>query len=298
MSSEHVPRRDFLRGAALLAGAVPLAAACSTTDPATERSGGGTLARAKRQGYIQVGFANESPYGYTETNGRLTGEAPELARVIFKRLGIPDVRGVQLDFGGLIGGLQARRFDVIAAGMFITPTRCAQVAFADPDYIAATAFMVRKGNPKGITSFEEAAKKNARLGVLNGAVEADYATRLGVSGGAIKTFADQPSAYEGLTAGRIDAIALTRISLADLLSKHKGAPYEITQPFAPVIGGRKQYEGGAFAFRKADMDLLKAFNAELTALKRSGRLLGIIQPFGFTKAELPGDQTAAELCKG
>ncbi|MFL6053062.1 MAG: ectoine/hydroxyectoine ABC transporter substrate-binding protein EhuB [Actinoallomurus sp.] len=291
-------RRDFLRSAALLAGAVPIAAACSTTDPQKERTGGGTLARAKQQGYIQVGFANESPYGYTDTSGKLTGEAPELAKVIFKELGIPDVRGVQLDFGGLIGGLQARRFDVIAAGMFITPTRCAQVAFADPDYIATTAFMVPKGNPKGITSFETAAKKNARLGVLNGAVEADYAAKLGVSSGDIKAFADQPSAYEGLTAGRIDAIALTRISLADLLSKHKGAPYEITQPFVPVINGKKQFGGGAFAFRKADTDLLSAFNAKLTELKRSGRLLGIIQPFGFTKAELPGDHTAAELCKG
>lgn len=290
-------RRAFLRNAALLAGA-PLAAACSSTNPKQERSGGGTLARAKQQGYIQVGFANESPYGYTDTSGKLTGEAPELAKVIFKELGIPDVRGVQLDFGGLIGGLQARRFDVIAAGMFITPARCAQVAFADPDYIAATSFMVPKGNPKGINSFADAAKKKIRVGVLNGAVEADYAAELGVAKGNIKAFSDQPSAYEGLTAGRIDAIALTRISLADLLSKHKGAPYELTQPFAPVIGGKKQFEGGAFAFRKADTDLLGAFNQKLTQLKQSGRLLGIIQPFGFTKAELPAGQTAAELCKG
>ncbi|GAA4629224.1 ectoine/hydroxyectoine ABC transporter substrate-binding protein EhuB [Actinoallomurus vinaceus] len=291
-------RRDFLRSAALLAGAAPLAAACSTTDPAKERSGGGTLARAKQQGYIQVGFANESPYGYTDTSGKLTGEAPELARVVFKELGIPDVKGVQLDFGGLIGGLQARRFDVIAAGMFVTPERCAQVAFADPDYIATTGFMVPKGNPKGIQRFEDAAKKNVKLGVLTGAVEGDYATKLGVKKDNIKTFADQPSAYEGLKAGRIDAIALTRISLVDTLKKHAGAPYEVTPSFIPQIGGKPQYGAGAFAFRKADSDLLSAFNGKLAELKQSGRLLGIIQPFGFGKAELPGAHTAAELCKG
>lgn len=291
-------RRAFLRNAALLAGAAPLAAACSSTNPQQERSGGGTLARAKQQGYIQVGFANESPYGYTDTSGKLTGEAPELARVIFKELGIKDVRGVQLDFGGLIGGLQARRFDVIAAGMFITPTRCAQVAFADPDYIATTAFMVPKGNPKGINSFEDAAKKKIRLGVLNGAVEADYATKLGVAKSNVKAFADQPSAYEGLTAGRIDAIALTRISLADLLSKHKGAPYELTNGFIPVVDGKKQVEGGAFAFRKADNDLRTAFNQKLSELKQSGKLLGIIQPFGFSKDDLPHGETAAQMCKG
>jgi ectoine/hydroxyectoine ABC transporter solute-binding protein len=291
-------RRDFLRNAALLAGAVPLAAACSTTDPAKERSGGGTLARAKQQGYIQVGFANESPYGFTDKSGKLTGEAPELAKVIFKELGIADVRGVQVDFGGLIGGLQARRFDTIAAGMFINPERCAQVAFADPDYVATTAFMVPKGNPKGITRFEDAAKKNLRLGVLTGAVEGDYATKLGVPRGDVKTFADQPSAYEGLKAGRVDAVALTRISLVDTLKKHPGDPYEVTAPFVPQIDGKDQFGAGAFAFRKADGDLLKAFNDKLAELKQNGRLLSIIGPFGFTKAELPGSHTAAELCKG
>jgi ectoine/hydroxyectoine ABC transporter solute-binding protein len=291
-------RRDFLRTAAVLAGAVPLAAACSTTDPAKERSGGGTLERAKQQGYIQVGFANESPYGFTDKSGKLTGEAPELARVVFKELGIPDVRGVQVDFGGLIGGLQARRFDTIAAGMFITPDRCAQVAFADPDYVATTSFMVPKGNPKGIKRFEDAAKQNIKVGVLTGAVEADYCAKLGIKKGNVKTFADQPSAYEGLKAGRVDAIALTRISLADTLSKHPGAPYEVTEPFVPQINGKEQFGAGAFAFRKADGDLIKAFNDKLAELKQSNRLLSIIQPFGFTRAELPGSHTAAELCKG
>ncbi|HZE30718.1 MAG TPA: ectoine/hydroxyectoine ABC transporter substrate-binding protein EhuB [Actinoallomurus sp.] len=291
-------RRDFLRTAAVLAGAVPLAAACSTTDPAKERTGGGTLDKAKQQGYIQVGFANESPYGFTDKSGKLTGEAPELARVIFKELGIADVRGVQVDFGGLIGGLQARRFDTVAAGMSITPERCGQVAFADPDFVGTTAFMVPKGNPKGIKRFEDAAKQNIKLGVLTGAVEEGYATKLGVKKSNVKPYTDQPSAYEALKAGRIDAIALTRISLADTLSKHAGAPYEITDAFVPVIGGKEQIGGGGFAFRKADTDLVSAFNGKLAELKQSNRLLPIIKPFGFSQAELPGSHTAAELCKG
>jgi polar amino acid transport system substrate-binding protein len=172
------------------------------------------------------------------------------------------------------------------------------VAFADPEYVATTAFMVPRGNPKGIKRFEDAVKQNIKLGVLTGAVEGDYAAKLGVKKGNVKTFADQPSAYEGLKAGRIDAIALTRISLADTLSKHKGAPYEVTEPFVPQIGGQDQFGAGAFAFRKTDSDLINAFNGKLAELRQSGRLLTIIQPFGFSKAELPGTHTAAELCKG
>lgn len=291
-------RRDFLRSAVLLAGAVPLAAACSTTDPQKEQSGGGTLAKAKQQGFIQVGFANESPYGYTDKNGNLTGEAPELAKVIFKELGVKQVKGVQVDFGGLIGGLNARRFDTVAAGMSITPERCSSVAFANPDFIAKTAFMVPAGNPKGIVSFENVAKLGVKLGVLTGAVEGDFAAKLGVKKSNIKTFPDQPSVYEGLKAKRIDAIALTRISLANLLSKHPKAPFEVTTPFTPVIGGKPQLGAGGFAFRKADTELISAFNGKLEELKQSGRLLQIIEPFGFSQAELPGTHMAAEFCKG
>ena len=292
-------RRDFLRTATLLAGGVTLAAAgCTTTDPEAERQGGGTLARAKQEGRIKVGFANEAPYGYTDKSGKLTGEAPELARAIFKELGIPEVEGVQVDFGGLIGGLNAKRFDVIAAGMFINKERCAAVAFSDPDYVAKTAFMVPKGNPKNITRFEDVVKTKATIGVLNGAVEGGYAEELGVPKGQIKTFSDQPSAYEGLKAKRIDAIALTRISLADLLSKHPGEPFEVTEAFTPVIDGQERLGAGGFAFRKADTDLLQAFNAKLTEFKQQNKLLPIIKPFGFTEAELPGpNDTAAKFCQ-
>lgn len=293
-------RRDFLRTAVLLSAAAPLAAAgCSTTDPEKEKAGGGTLQKAKDSGSITVGFANEAPYGYTDKSGKLTGEAPELARAVFKNLGIDEIKGVQVDFGGLIGGLNAKRFDAIAAGMFITPERCASAAFANPEYVAKSAFMVPEGNPKGLKAAEDPGKKGVKIGVLTGAVEAEYAEKTGVKKGDIKTFADQASAYEGLKAGRIDCIWLTRISLADLLGKHKGEGFEVTDAFTPVIDGKEQLGAGAFAFRKADSDLLNAWNGELAKLQQGGKLLPILQPFGFTQAEMPrpGD-TAAKFCQG
>ncbi|KAB2370429.1 MULTISPECIES: ectoine/hydroxyectoine ABC transporter substrate-binding protein EhuB [Actinomadura] len=293
-------RRDFLRTAVLLSAAVPLAAAgCSTTDPDKEVSGGGTLDKAKKAGKITVGFANEAPYGFTDKDGKLTGEAPELARVIFKKLGIDKVEGVQVDFGGLIGGLNAKRFDAIAAGMFITPERCASAAFANPEYVAKSAFMVPKGNPKGLKNQNDPAKAGVRVGVLTGAVEQGYAEKSGVKKSNIKTFQDQASAYEGLKSGRIDCIWLTRISLADLLSKHQDGKYEVTDAFTPVIDGKEQLGAGAFVFRKADSDLLNAWNAQLAALEKGNQLLPVLQPFGFTQAEMPSPaDTAAKFCQG
>ncbi|NED49700.1 ectoine/hydroxyectoine ABC transporter substrate-binding protein EhuB, partial [Micromonospora aurantiaca] len=63
--------------------------------------------------------------------------------------------------------------------------------------------------------------------------------------------------------------------------------------------GKEQLGAGAFAFRKADTDLVDAWNAELAKLKQQNGLLPILQPFGFAQDDMPGpDDTAAKFCKG
>ncbi|WP_201035689.1 transporter substrate-binding domain-containing protein [Thermoanaerobacter sp. YS13] len=60
---------------------------------------------------MKIGFANEKPYAYKDDNGQLTGEAVEIAKVIFERLGIKKIHGELTEFGSLISGLKAKRFD-------------------------------------------------------------------------------------------------------------------------------------------------------------------------------------------
>ena len=54
-----------------LAAGLALAAALAAT-PALAQT---TLERAKADGYIRVGFANEAPFGFATPDGKLTGEA-------------------------------------------------------------------------------------------------------------------------------------------------------------------------------------------------------------------------------
>src|ERR1700750_549234 len=107
-----------------------------------------TLEKARREGYIRVGFANEAPYGYATPDGKLTGESPEVVKAVLAKIGIPQVDGVLTEFGSLIPGLEAGRFDIIAAGMFINPKRCAEIQFSEPSYGIGQAMLVKKGNPK------------------------------------------------------------------------------------------------------------------------------------------------------
>ena len=57
------------------------------------------------------------------------------------------------EFGSLIPGLKAGRFDIIAAGMFVNPTRCEEIAFSEPSYGIGQAMLVPAGNPKGIKDY-------------------------------------------------------------------------------------------------------------------------------------------------
>src|SRR5918996_5892460 len=146
-------RRDFLRRGGLTAGllvAPGVLAACGDDDDTA--GGGGALEALRSQGSITVGIAGEKPYAYLE-GGELTGMDPSVQMAIWGNLGIDDVRAQQVAFDGLIPGLLAQRFNVVAAGMFITPERCGQAAFSDPMYCAPNAFLVPPGNPQNISDF-------------------------------------------------------------------------------------------------------------------------------------------------
>ena len=110
--SEDVDRRAFLRltglaGVTAVIGPGLLEACGGST------SGESTLDRARKAGTIRVGFANEAPYGFADTSGKLSGEAPTVAAEIMKALGVAKLEGVLTEFGALIPGLLANRFDMI-----------------------------------------------------------------------------------------------------------------------------------------------------------------------------------------
>ncbi len=286
--SSIISRRGLFRAAAQLAAVVPLMGVLSPAYAET------TLERARSQGFIRVGFANEAPFGYATPDGKLTGEAPEVAKAVLAKIGIPQVDGVLTEFGSLIPGLKAGRFDVIAAGMFINPKRCAEIQFSEPSYGIGQAMLVKAGNPKGIKDYSSI-KENSdlKLAVMAGAVEAGYAKDAGVSEEQLVILPDQSSLLAAVQSGRADAAALTALSIADMAKKGEGV--ESTTPFGEVAGKSVKGHGG-FGFRKEDKDLYEAFNAELTKFIGSPEHIALVTPFGFGKDYLP-NKPMEELCK-
>ncbi|MDN5747401.1 MAG: transporter substrate-binding domain-containing protein [Pseudonocardia sp.] len=278
-------RRRLLLGLPVLA-----AVSCA------QRSGT-TLEQARRWDVLRVGISGERPYGYVNARGQVTGSQPEVARAVLARIGVGGLEAVQVRFDELIPGLLADQFDLITAGMMITAGRCAEVAFSRPDFVALPAFLVPEGNPRGIHTYGGVAQSGTTLAVLGGSVELLYARAAGVSEDQLKIADSQRSLFRDVVSGRVQAGALTAISLADELRRNPGLPVEITRPVEPTIDGRAIVPAAAFAARPGETDLLTAFDAELTALQASGEWLRIVEPFGLSAVNLPDpDLSTAELC--
>src|SRR5687768_14004875 len=127
-TSRKAKRTTALTGGLLAAALV--AAACSTTDTGSG-GGGNTLDRVTEDKVVNVGFANERPYAYTDGD-QLKGEAPAVHEYIFDQIGGIELEPKLFEFGALIQALNADRVDVVTAGMFITPERCQEASFSNP----------------------------------------------------------------------------------------------------------------------------------------------------------------------
>ena len=293
-------RRDALRlgGAGL---AVAGLAACSRVDEGGgngDGNGQSTLERLREQGFVAVGLANEIPFGFVDDAGDPAGQSPAVAAAVFEELGVPEIQASPVNWDGLSPGLNANRFDVLAAGVFITPERCEQVAFTEPTATSPEAFMVAAGNPHDIQHFEDFADNpDITLAVLNGSVEQTYAEYFGVPADQMELIGNQTAGYELLEAGRVDAISMLSVSHHYLIQE-RGGDFDVSDPFFPVMDDKEEKGWGGLCVRPEDTELLEEMNRVIAEFTESGRLLELGEEWGFTEDDLPDGTSTAELCEG
>jgi polar amino acid transport system substrate-binding protein len=237
-----------------------------------------SLERIKRTGEIRIGYANEAPFAYTLANGAITGESPEIAKIIFKKMGVKKVKAVLTEWGGLIPGLQAGRFDMIAAGMYVTPERLQQVLFTDPHYQIQDSLLVAKGNPHQLNSYASIAKKpQIKLAIMAGTVEYTYARAAGIPENQIMQVPNPIAQLRAVRTGRAQAAVGTALTMKNL-AKKGGKKVAIIDHFEDSA----EHTGyGALAFRKSDQDLRDAVNTVLKTWLGSDEHIKTVAQFGF-----------------
>lgn len=251
-----------------------------------DESGGGDGDLPPKDETINVGLANEQPYAYMDENGEATGFSTEVATAVLNEMGYEDLEFQVVEFGDLISSLNAGQFDVIAAGMYLTPDRIKQVAFSDPDYCVPESFAVAAGNPHDIVDYQSFADNpDLTLAVASGTVEVDYAEAAGIPEEQLKSFSGIDQMYSALKAGEVDAASGTQATVEGHVAGNEDT-IEAVEPFYPEAAEGNDpivQPCGGYAFRLEDQALRDAFNDQLNTFREDGTTAEIITQYeGFT----------------
>lgn len=280
----------------LLFSILLLTAACGGKGTGTSED---VLTSLQDKGQVKVGFANEKPYAYEE-DGELKGAAVDIAKAVFKNLGVDDVDGHLSDFQQLIPGLNAGKFDVITAGMAISPDRCSNVSFGEPEMKYGEGLIVETGNPMDLHSYKDiAANPEIKVAVMSGATEKGFLMAEGVDESQIMLVPDIPASFSAVESGRAHVTTGTEMTIKMALESSNQDQLHFVNDFEqPTIEGVPSY--GAAAFRQDNEALKDAYNAELKKMKESGEIATIIEPYGFTVEMNSVDLgiTTASICSG
>ncbi|MEO3388993.1 ectoine/hydroxyectoine ABC transporter substrate-binding protein EhuB [Mesorhizobium sp. CAU 1741] len=255
-----------------------------------------TKERVLREGRIVVGIHNRSPWGFREDGtGEATGWHPDILKAAFAELGVDDLEFQITEFGALIPGLLAGRFDAVASGLAITPQRCAQVAFGAPDLQAPDAAIVLEGNPKNIQGYADiAADDTIIMGAGRGSVVVTNAKAAGVPESRMLLFPDIEANLSALRAGRIDTALMASPTVIGLMAGNGSTGLERALPFDV---GEASTNYAAIAFRQDDLDLRDLYDQQLAKLKTTDAFTDIMAKYGFGEPETVADGiTTDDLC--
>lgn len=255
------------------------------------------LKAIQEKGVLRIAVANEIPYGYMDMNGEAKGVGPDVAKHIAKALGIKKIEWSTTNFGSLIPGLQANRFDMVAAEMAILPQRCEQVLFSEPNSSYGEGLLVAKGNPKNIHDYASFATSGNKIAIMAGADQLDMLQALKVPETQIVTISNNADAISTVSTGRADGYAATSLTVGELASKSDKV--ELASDFAdPVINGEPVRSWGGFVFSKESESLRDAVNTELAKFKKTPEWEKIMTQYGFSAEDAKGSftKTTSQLC--
>lgn len=250
----------------------PWWAGCTRSEP-------DTLLRMRQQGSMSVGYAVEAPFVDLGVDGQPRGESPAAARQVARNLGLARVNWVQAEFAQLINQLVDGRFDLIAAGLFVTEARRRRVRFSRPTLQVRPGWLTASGNPAGLASYDDARRRaNLRLVVLRGSEEQrilsdDPQARL------IEA-PDVQAAQAAVRQGTADGLPLSMPSVRHLALQD---PQRLQATEATGSPARLV----ALAMRPADVALHLAVDEALAQYLGSAGHLAELQRLGLSAADLP-----------
>lgn len=241
---------------------------------------------------VRIGFATEVPYAYPGAGNEPLGYVNAITIEILNRMGIEKIEPVVTDWGGLIPGLQANRFDISTGGMDIIGVRCENVAFSEPIGKAGPALLVPAGNPKNLHTYDDILESGATMVTVAGYSFIEHAKTVGIPEAKVIQVPGPTELLATVRTGRAD-VGVDTSSTLEHLASQSGDVVEVTDPEL-MPDHFKNWTG--IAFRKTDADFLAKFNTVLTEYVGSEDMLQTVAESGYTPKILPGDARTEWVC--
>ncbi len=248
------------------------------------------LSPASAKDWTTVTVATEGayePWNLTQADGTIVGFEPDLLKDLCGRMKIT-CKVISADWDGMIGSLNAGKFDVIMDGLSITDDRAKVIAYTQPyaetpagfiaDKTGASANLPGTGNKvtlgaddagKKVASLEglRAAVKGKTIGIQTGTSFSDFIDKNFKDVATIREYKTAPEHDLDLAAGRIDLAFDDITYFASALAKPENQGLAFT---GPQIAGLIWGPGEAFGMRKSDPDLVAMFDTAVKAAIADG----------------------------
>jgi polar amino acid transport system substrate-binding protein len=248
-----------------------------------------TLAKVKAAGVMKVGTETEfAPFDFIDA-GKHVGLNVDLFDEIGKELGVK-IEWVTLPWDGVLPGLEAKKFDIVAGPATITKARMEHYVFSAPIAEATVAIMKRAGD-KSINKPEDIAGKT--IGGAKATAQLAQLKAFGekLKGGVtIKEYVGFNEAYADLAAGRIVAVGNSLPNIA-FVAKQRPDTFAVVLP----TFGVKTYFG--YIGRKGDDDksLMAAVDAALVKMKKDGRMAALQKKWFGVSFDTPDAVTSPNI---
>ncbi len=259
-----MPHRSRVQSAALLLSLCGLLS-CSGGDSGASRDAMDAIAQRGR--LIAGTEAAFEPFEYVE-NGAIVGYGRDVLDHVAAGLGVP-LEQLNLPFQGLLPGLLARKFDVVATSVSINEARARRYAFTRPLGSSANTVVVRAGDQR-VRSTDDLSGLvvGTQLASSVQPVVEEHDAQLQARGlpgyRDLKLFTAFPETYVALAAEQVDAIVIPSSSAALLMRRSPGRYVSVgTLGLVTYL---------AWVTRPEDLRLRDFINSRIDDLRASGKL--------------------------
>ena len=200
----------------------------------------------------------------------------DLADALAAQLGVTTTF-VNTGFDGIIGALNASRFDILMSAMTITDARSLEIDFI-PYFNAGTDILVPAGNPKNITGIEDLSGLTVGVQIATIQVDQLKAANEDLKAGGnpeinVLTFDQNPLAVEQLKVGRADAVIADSPVVANDARLSNGQ--------LEALGLAIEAAPYGIGVRKESTQLKAAVEGALQALIANGKYEQILKDWGL-----------------